>query len=236
MFYITLCDDSQQDINVLTDYLCALPSGYKCEAVPFKSGVDLVEVYRKGRRFHLVILDMMMSPMDGIETAMNIRRYDTEVPILIVTATPEYAIDGYKVNASRYILKPVEKSGFLREVQGLLDRGDKNKCRYYSFTCDSGVVKLELEDISYFESDMRTITVHTNHESYAFTGRIKELEEQLRQQSFVRVHKSYIVNLKSVHRIFKDTITMSDGGVVPLSKNRSKEIHTLLLEYMEKSL
>ncbi|MEG1049463.1 MAG: LytTR family DNA-binding domain-containing protein, partial [Oscillospiraceae bacterium] len=174
--------------------------------------------------------------MDGIETAMNIRRYDTEVPILIVTSTPEYAIDGYKVNASRYILKPVEKSGFLREVQGLLDRGYKNKCRYYSFTCDSGVVKLELDSIGYFESDMRTITAHTQEKSYAFTGKIKELEEQLKNQDFVRVHKSYIVNLRSVHRIFKDTITMSDGGVVPLSKNRSKEIHALLLEYMEKSL
>ncbi|MEG0853244.1 MAG: LytTR family DNA-binding domain-containing protein [Angelakisella sp.] len=242
MFYIALCDDEQQALDTLTGYMAELPSGYKYEAVTFKNGAELAELYQKGRRFHLVVLDMMMQPMDGIETAMRIRRYDTDVPILIVTATPEYAIDGYRVNASRYILKPVEKACFLEEVKAMLDRAGQNKGRYYSVSCNSGIIKLELDDICYFESDMRTITARMNRttnnlcKSYSFTGHIKELEQQLAPQDFVRVHKSYIVNLRCIHRIFKDTITMSDGSSVPLSKNRSKEVHALLLRYMENSL
>lgn len=237
MLYIALCDDERKDLDTLTGFLEELPdAGYQMETVPLQSGAELVELYRQGRRFHLVVLDMMMEPLDGIETARQIRRYDTDVPILIVTATPEYAIDGYSVNASRYILKPVDRKAFLQEVRGVLDRSKTQKSHYYSFTCDSGIIKLGLDDIRYFESDLRTITVHTHGPCYSFTGRIKALEQELAPYDFVRVHKSYIVNLRSVHRIFKDTVTLSDGGEIPLSKNRSKEIHALLLHYMEKTL
>ncbi|MEG2193005.1 MAG: response regulator, partial [Oscillospiraceae bacterium] len=122
MFYIALCDDERKDLDILTEHLKDLPwNKYKYEAIPLQNGEDLVEMYRNGRRFHLVILDMMMKPMSGIETAVNIRRYDADVPIIIVTSTPEYALEGYKVSASRYILKPVDKSSFLQEVQRLLD-------------------------------------------------------------------------------------------------------------------
>ncbi len=65
-----------------------------------------------GRKFDIIILDMLMKPLNGIETARLIRKYDSEVPILIVTGTVEYAMDGYQVNAYRYILKPVDKAYF----------------------------------------------------------------------------------------------------------------------------
>lgn len=237
MLYIALCDDSKGDLDILTGHLETLDSSrYKLECTTYLGGSELVELYRTGRRFHLVVLDMMMEPIDGIETARQIRRYDLDVPILIVTATPEYAIDGYKVNASRYILKPVDRGQFVDEVKRILDSGQKNKGRYYSFGCDSGIVKLELDSILYFESELRTITVHTVGHNYTFTGRIGELEQQMLEHDFVRVHKSFIVNLRCVHRIFKDTITMSDGSSVPLSKNKSRDIHRLLLEYMEKNI
>lgn len=236
MFFIALCDDSRADLNILTGYLAEFHNKYKFEETTYQSGSELVELYKSGRRFHLVVLDMMMEPMNGIETARGIRRYDEDVPILIVTSTPEYAIDGYKVNASRYLLKPVKREGFLAEVRELIDRHNTNKGRYYSFNCDSGIIRLELDSIVYFESELRTITVHAAGKRYTFTGKIKELEEQLEPHDFVRVHKSYIVNLRSIHRIFKDTITMSEGSSVPLSKSKSHEIHQRLLEYMEKSL
>lgn len=236
MFYMALCDDSRADLDILTGYLAGLRDKYKLEDTTYQSGSELVELYKSGRRFHLVILDMVMEPMNGIETARGIRRYDADVPILIVTSTPEYAIDGYRVNASRYLLKPVEEEGFLDEVCRIIDRHNTNKSRYYSFSCESGIVKLELDSIVCFESELRTITVHTTGKSYTFTGKIKELEQQLQPLDFVRVHKSYIVNLRSIHRIFKDTVTMSQGSSFPLSKSKSHEVHQRLLGYMEKSI
>lgn len=81
----------------------------------FLNGRELVHQYERGRKFDIIILDMLMKPLNGIETARLIRKYDSEVPILIVTGTVEYAMDGYQVNAYRYILKPVDKAYFYRK-------------------------------------------------------------------------------------------------------------------------
>lgn len=237
MLYIALCDDNKRDLDLLTGYLTELRREHlHFEDISFLDGSELVAQYQNGHRFSLVILDMLMEPLSGIETAKGIRQYDSDVPILIVTSTPEYAIEGYKVNASRYILKPVEKKSFLREVQEVLERVQQTKSHYYSVHCDSGIIKIEIEKICFFESQARTITLHAAAAAHTFSGSLREVEGQLAPYDFVRVHKSYVVNLKNIHRIFKDVITMVDGSEVPLSKNRSKAIHQRLLEYMETSL
>lgn len=121
MFYIALCDDEWQAVEILTGYLSEIKrSGLQLESVPFLNGRELVHQYERGRKFDIIILDMLMKPLNGIETARLIRKYDSEVPILIVTGTVEYAMDGYQVNAYRYILKPVDKAYFLQEVRTIL--------------------------------------------------------------------------------------------------------------------
>ena len=101
MFYIALCDDEWQAVEILTGYLSEIKrSGLQLESVPFLNGRELVHQYERGRKFDIIILDMLMKPLNGIETARLIRKYDSEVPILIVTGTVEYAMDGYQVNAN----------------------------------------------------------------------------------------------------------------------------------------
>lgn len=98
MFYIALCDDEWQAVEILTGYLSEIKrSGLQLESVPFLNGRELVHQYERGRKFDIIILDMLMKPLNGIETARLIRKYDSEVPILIVTGTVEYAMDGYQV-------------------------------------------------------------------------------------------------------------------------------------------
>lgn len=238
MYYLALCDDSQSDLDTLRGHLAQLRREHlQFEEIALQNGYELVELHRTGRRFHLIILDMMMEPVDGIQTARLIREYDADVPILIVTATPEYAIDGYQVGASRYILKPVQQESFLAEVRRVLRRAEASGQKSFSFASDSGVTKLLLEEITYLESNLRTITLHTvGGRQYQFTGKISDLEQQLQQQDFVRVHKSYLVNLRHLHKLFKETITLTGGDTVPVSKYKSKEIHQQLLAYMERSL
>ena len=81
---------------------------------------------------------MRMETMGGIEVAKHIRQLDDEVPILIVTATVDYAVEGYKVGAFRYIVKPVESGDFLSAVEELLDRQQKKQASIFSFPSISG--------------------------------------------------------------------------------------------------
>ena len=145
MFYIALCDDEWQAVEILTGYLSEIKrSGLQLESVPFLNGRELVHQYERGRKFDIIIL---------------IRKYDSEVPILIVTGTVEYAMDGYQVNAYRYILKPVDKAYFLQEVRTILTSIARLQNKYFSFTNEKGLFKIKTTDIYYFESNMRTLSV-----------------------------------------------------------------------------
>lgn len=234
MLYLALCDDSKDDLQEIMMCLGELKKeNYRMEIMPYLTGTALIEAYAKGRRFNLLVLDMYMEPINGIETARQIRKIDTTVPILIVTSTIEFALEGYAVNAYRYLLKPIDKKTFLHEVRAILDHQEKADQYYFSISNEQGITKVKLEDILYFESELKTIYLQSWKQRYAFRGTISEVAEKLEKNYFVRVHKSYVVNLRHVKNIFKGVITMKNGTIIYVSKHRSKEVYEMLMEYIE---
>lgn len=237
MFYIALCDDNSYDLEITSEYIHELKKEHwQIEDLYINNGTELAEMSKNGRRFDLIVLDMCMEPMDGIETARIIRQFDPEVPIIILTSSVEYAIDGYKVNALRYLIKPVNKEEFLDLIKETLFKISRHNKKYFIFTNEDGLNKISLENIYYFESNIRTIYLIAKDGTFTFTGKISEVEEQLRNVGFVRTHKSYIVNLKHVSNIFKESIILENKKEILLSKHKRKEVAKQLLEYMEYAL
>ena len=232
MFYIALCDDNKIDLQILSAHLQELTNaGFRMEILPLEAGYELVELYKRGRRFDLLILDMCMEPINGIRTAEMIREYDSSVPIIIVTATMQYALEGYKVNACRYLLKPVDRDQFLTEVKAILNHHSKQPWPYYIISNKDGITKVKIDDIYYFESNMRTIKVHTKNQCYEFTGKISDIAEQMEKYGFIRIHKSFVVNLKHVTNIFKGVVTMEDSTKIFVSKYRIKDVYHAVMNY-----
>lgn len=232
MYYIAICDDSLADLSTITGHLSKLKKTCQLEYITFSSGEELFQSYHDGRRYDLIILDMCMEGMNGIETATLIRKLDETVPILIVTATVQFAVEGYKINASRYIVKPVKRDEFNAIVQDTLEKTSRRRGHYFTFSAESGTTKVKTEDIYYFESDIRTIYIVTKDARLCFTGKISKIEEQMQDCGFFRVHKSYIVNLQHVYNIYKDFVTMDNNEKIPISKYRRKEANQKLLEFM----
>lgn len=83
---------------------------------------------------------------------------------------------------------------------------------------------------------MRTLSVCHQGGKTDFTGKISDVEEALAEQDFVRIHKSYVVNLKHIRNIFKDTVTLENGEELPLSRHRSKELRQQFLTYMKDNI
>ena len=125
MYKVAICDDNPADLQLITDYLTEPEFHYPLELSSFHDGVELAQAYKKEGQYDLIILDMMMDRLNGIETALKIRKVDQNVAILIVTATVEYAIEGYKINAARYIVKPVSKPEFQKITKNLFASIDK---------------------------------------------------------------------------------------------------------------
>ena len=157
MFRIVLCDDSPADLMVLCGHLEQLKEKRPVDIISYTDGLDLLKDYKQKGFCDILVLDMRMETMGGIEVAKHIRQLDDEVPILIVTATVDYAVEGYKVGAFRYIVKPVESGDFLSAVEELLDRQQKKQASIFSFPSISGTTKLMTDHIYYLESDLRTI-------------------------------------------------------------------------------
>lgn len=237
MYYIALCDDNPYDLKILLDYLAELRRDHcPVETIALHDGNELVKLHEDGRKFDLIVLDMCMRPLNGIDTAARIRGYDDAVPILIVTGTEEFAVQGYTIHARRYLLKPVSREEFLSEVRQALQRAPHQAQGYFTFTSENGVTRVKTSEILYFESDVRTITLVCRQGRYSFTGKISEIARQMQARGFLRPHKSYVVNMDGIRNIFKESITLDNGIQIPLSKHKAREIHEKFLEYAEEKL
>ena len=223
MFRIVLCDDSPADLMVLCGHLEQLKEKRPVDIISYTDGLDLLKDYKQKGFCDILVLDMRMETMGGIEVAKHIRQLDDEVPILIVTATVDYAVEGYKVGAFRYIVKPVESGDFLSAVEELLDRQQKKQASIFSFPSINGTTKLMTDHIYYLESDLRTIRVVAKEGTFTFTG-------------FIRIHKSFLVNVSHIYNIFKDSVTMDNKEVLPMSKHKRREVNQEFLSYMEANL
>lgn len=236
MFRVAICDDSPADLEILHRYLDEFKHGVPLEIVSYRDGKELADDYKKKNTFDLIILDMMMEHLNGIETARRIRTVDKDVILLIVTGTVEYAIEGYTVNASRYIVKPIEKNEFFRTLHNIVTLLEKRQEHIFTFPSISGFTRLDLEDIYYFESQLRQIRVVSSLGSYTYTGKISQIEEQTREHGFIRIHKSFIANMRHIHNIFKDSVTMDNREILPLSRHKHKEVQQQFLSFVEGEL
>ena len=236
MFRIAICDDNKYDIKTISSALDILrEDGVELETAAYTDGFSLIKDFEKGTRYHLLILDMVMDSINGIETAKRIREHDVSMPILIVTSTREFALEGYLVNAWRYITKPLDTERFLDEVRTVLNNVSERDETYFVIDSSKGLTKLKLDDILYFDSNLHTITAHTLKEQYPFRGKLSQIEEDYADRDFFRIHKSYLVNLQHIKKISKLYVTLINDEVIDVSKLRAAALNDALLTYASKN-
>lgn len=231
MIYIAICDDDALDIHSLEQHLAKL-SEYDLGAkiLTYQDPTELVEDIRRGYRFNLIFMDMLMKPINGIDASMKIRQYDQAVPLIIVTATSEFAVDGYKVEALRYLIKPINEEELLKVVVPILQKNKFLNQQFFTFQGAEGLTRLPVGDIYYFHSDLRDIKVVSTEGSSIFTGKISEIADNMDKFDFVRTHKSYVVNLHKIETLNAQELTLSNGEHLPVSKHRYKDI---MLRYLD---
>lgn len=233
MINIAICDDNPQDLENIRNIIQNL--NLQLNINEYNTPQELLKDIDNGIMFDAFLLDILLNEDNGIDLARSIRKTHTNTPIFFITATPEYALEGYEVNALRYYLKPLDKEKLTSDLTNLLSQIDKRKNSYLTLTNTKGLFKLKINDIYYIESMLRTICIHTKDKSFSAIGKISDFEEQLKNNNFVRVHKSFLVNLAYIKNIYKDTITLDNGEEVLLSKHRSKEVHMKLLSYVKEN-
>ena len=229
---IAVCDDDA----IQRGYLCEVAAAWAkrekhlLELRQYGRGEDFFFDYSEEKDFDILLLDVEMPGMNGIELAKKVRSESAVVQIIFITGYYEYFGDGFDVSALHYLLKPVDDG----KLCPVLDRAVSNlsyRLRSIWVVCGEGSVKVALSDIIYVEAENVYVAVHTRAEKYRMRMALGKLAEQL-DETFFKVHRSFIVNLNHVQGISRGEVTMVNGDKIPLSRGMYGEVHAALIRWL----
>ena len=229
---IAICDDEANQIEYLTDVVTtwAKKNRHAVEMKLYSAARSLLFDYREEKDFDILLLDIEMPGMSGVELAKAVRKETATVQIVFITGYYEYFSDGFDVSALHYLIKPADE----RKLMPVLDRAVSNltyRQRSVLLTSPEGDRKVSLADIEYVESENVHVAVHTVSGVYRSRISLAKFAEQL-DETFIKVHRSYIVNLKYVKKITRTDITMVSGDLVPISRGMYDEVHAALIKFL----
>lgn len=232
VLHIAICDDEQSFVGRLKGLLdqYAAESGEEIKVSIYYDGCDLIERY--DTTIDLIFLDIQMRQMNGLKAAENIRKKDAKVGIIFLTTLTQYGLEGYKYQATNYIIKPIKYVRLKAEMDKWLERHRQDDSPSIVIANDSGRYKVFLNTLRFVETFNRNLLLHTDQENIISYKSMKEMEQMLcERDDFVRCHTSYIVNLFFVKGVKKLELELITGEIVPISQPKRKIVMEKLAEY-----
>lgn len=188
----------------------------------FFSKKALLEALEGGERFQLHLIETGPGDAPSPELCRRIRLLDREA-YLVLLASGRISPSGYSLGFRDYLIKPFSDEAFYR----VLERAAL-KAPIYSLMLRGTGKRLALGDILYLESFGRKLVIRTRGERYEIYGSIEKEERRLSGRGFVRIHRSYLLNLEAVEGLQGNQILLQNGELLPLSRLRRKRLHPLL--------
>lgn len=237
MLRIAICDDEKifrKNIEkTLKKY--TYKRGTLCEISIFSSGKEFLDLGIDMVKYKIVFLEINMNDLDGIQIAQRIREISNGVFIVFVTASDSYALDGYKVDAVRYILK--NNVNFIESIHECMDAiiaKMNHVIEWEVFDFNEGTKKVSLDYLLYIESRLHKLEFNIMEESlntYTLYGRLNEIEKELVGTDFVRIHQSYLVNMKHIKKISRYKVLLSNGLILNIPRARYKNVEETFIAY-----
>lgn len=228
MLKIAVCDDDKKvldrTLELLKDYKKA-----PLQADGYQSGEELLATRK---RYDILLLDIDMGGLNGIETARRIRAVDKEVKLIYITNYSDYTIFAFAVHAFAYLLKPVKKEELFAQLDEACLYGIPNPGPKLELNAKEGIVHIVPADILYFEYLERQVLMYTTQRLWHLKQQITQIAKEFEPYGFAMPHKSFVVNLYAVQRIYGYEITLTDGTRIPLSQKRSAQFRRELNEYL----
>ncbi len=231
MLRIAVVEDDKTYAAQLKEYLVryGTEKNQKISVVLFPDGEDIVTDY--SAEFDIILMDVEMTFMDGMTTAERIREKDNEVVIIFITNMPQYAIQGYKVDALDYVLKPISYFAFSQRIDRALTRVKKKEATYITVAQKGGKKKLNVDKICYVEVRDHDLIYHSTKGDIVTKSSMKEAEDTLGGTKFFRCNRCYLVNLEYVEDFRGNDVTVA-SDVIQVSRARKKAFMDALNDYM----
>lgn len=191
--------------------------------------LQLLSEYR--RDVDLLLLDIQMPGMLGIDLARKLRAMDERVMIIFTTSLLQYAVEGYEVQAFDYLVKPISEACFFAKMDRAFRVLQRRHCGIFlTVRTKTDARRIAAEEIAYIEVADHDVLIHLRNEVVRQWGSLKECEEQLKQAHFTRCNACYLVNLDYVREVHGDRVLV-DRDELSISRPRRKTFLAELAQY-----
>ncbi len=229
---ICLVDDDRSQL----EYLYALLQNWS-----LKTNIEvLVSLYQSAEEmlfecgnsfpFDLVILDIQMDKMNGIQLSKRIREADNHVMIIFLSGIADYVYEGYEVQAYRYLLKPLKEEK-LFEILEYMEKITEKKEKYILYNKYGETEKIMYDQIMYLESQGNSVVIHTMDKEYVYRKNLHMIEDDFLNNGFIKTHRSFIVNLLHIRKIQKENCVLASGDNLPISRRTYKQVNQAFIKF-----
>lgn len=231
MYYIAIVEDEQEYAEQLQTFLEQYGDEHnlRFKVTVFGDGAEILEEYQP--IYDLILLDIEMPQVNGMDAAERIRNQDQDVVMMFITNIASYAIRGYEVGALDYVMKPITYYGFAMRLGRALKRVKQREQKVILLPLADGVKKLQIQQIYYVEVQNRILHFHTDEGEYLIRGTMQKVEEELAGYSFAKCNHWYIVNLRHVTEVRKNIVVVA-GHELEISRRNRTPFLKALTEYV----
>lgn len=234
MLRMAICDDDLKELsrisNLLNQYQGEKEPAFRYDS--FSNALDLLEAMKRNT-YHVLFLDVLMPGLDGMEAAREIRRFDEETKIIFLTSSKEFAVESYAVDAHFYMLKPATTPKLFPILDKLFleaQRGEES----LQIKTASGMTRIPLGNIEFLEVFNKKLRFHLAGGAIKeISGSLSDFEGALlAHPEFIKVHRSYIVNMSSVFSMNQKEFITGAKQTVPISRLLYPKIREAYMQYL----
>ena len=231
MIRIAIVEDEPTERDRIKVYLeeIAQEDQTQFDIEQYSSGMAFVMSGMKD--YDLVLMDIDMPNLNGIETAKALRKVDQSATLIFVTNMAQYAISGYEVNAVDFILKPVNRYSFAIKIKRAISRTAKKNDNAIQIKMDGSIFLVHMYQIMYLEVDGHYVIFHTTQGDYKEYTTLKLAQKRINSSHFVQCNQSFLINMKYIESVSRESVTVG-GTVIYISRKMKTEFMNAVLDFL----
>lgn len=233
---ITICDDDTNDIAIIKKNILqyTIETDNNIVVSSYFSASDLLSDY-KNHLYQIVLLDIEMPDINGMELAKQLRDMDDDLFIVFTTSYPEYMYESFEVQPFQFITKPIDYTAISKLFNDIIKKNNRNSKSIVIIDTDGEKNFVPLNDLLYISS-MKENKSHLRYQltdsSLISKGTLSEVENLLSARGFVSPSRGFLVNLHQIRSINSTRLLLNNGIELPISRRRSKELQNIYSQHI----